>query len=309
MRFWLFWAAIFAGVMLLTPADAQLAPQWQSCTGKSDVDWDQQIRSCSTLIQSRRETTLNRAAAYSNRGVAYRAKGDLDRAMADYNEAIRLDPKYAFAFNNRGIAYRAKGDLDRAIADSSEAIRLDPKYAIAFNTRGVAYGDKGDLDRAMADYNEAIRLDPKYAQAFNNRGRVNFYMANYGTAATDFARVVQDSRTDAYAVLWLYLARVRSGNQTAATELETNATKLKQPDWPYPMVSLFLGQRTAEATVAAATKAGDRCEAQFYAGAWFLMRGDRAAALERLKTAAAEPCAKTDPEFDWAKAELKRLGQ
>src|SRR5258707_9851565 len=52
-----FWIAIVAGLVLLTPeAHAQPSPQWGSCTGKPDVDWDQQIRSCSTLIESGRET-------------------------------------------------------------------------------------------------------------------------------------------------------------------------------------------------------------------------------------------------------------
>jgi hypothetical protein len=92
------------------------------------------------------------------------------RAIADYDEALRLDPKYAFAFNNRGNVYKAKGDLDRAIADYNEALRLDPKHAVDFNSRGNAYQDKGDLDRAIVDYNEVIRLDPKYAVAFFNRG-------------------------------------------------------------------------------------------------------------------------------------------
>ncbi len=112
----------------------------------------------------------DRHAPSTTEAYAYRDKGDNDRAIADYNEAIRLDPKYAIAYNNRGIAYRAKGDNDRAIADYSEAIRLDPKYAVAFNNRGIAYRAKGDHDRAIADYSEAIRLDPKYASAFNSRG-------------------------------------------------------------------------------------------------------------------------------------------
>ena len=39
------------------------------------------------------------------------AKGDYDRAIADYNEAIRLNPKYALAYTNRGNAWRQQGRL------------------------------------------------------------------------------------------------------------------------------------------------------------------------------------------------------
>ena len=84
MRFGLFWTLVLAGTALLVvPAGAQLSPEWQSCTGKSDVDWDQQIGACTALIQSDRETTRDKGIAYNNRGAAYYAKGDNDRAIAD----------------------------------------------------------------------------------------------------------------------------------------------------------------------------------------------------------------------------------
>ena len=94
MRFGLFWTLVLAGTALLVvPAGAQLSPEWQSCTGKSDVDWDQQIGACTALIQSDRETTRDKGIAYNNRGAAYYAKGDNARAIADSTEAIQLDPK------------------------------------------------------------------------------------------------------------------------------------------------------------------------------------------------------------------------
>ena len=101
--------------------------------------------------------------AYNNRGDAWDAKEEYDKAIADYNEAIRLDPKYAVAYNNRGAAWCAKKEYDKAIADYDEAIRLDPKYATAYNDRGGAWYDKEEYDKAIADFDEAIRLDPKYA--------------------------------------------------------------------------------------------------------------------------------------------------
>jgi lipoprotein NlpI len=84
--------------------------------------------------------------------------------------------------------------------------------------------------------------------------------------------------------------------------------QLKPSDWPYAVVELFLGQRTAEATLAAPGKPDERCEAQFYIGEWQLLRADRPAAIESLRTAAST-CPKDFVEFMDAQAELKRLGQ
>ena len=67
------------------------------------------------------------------------AKKEYDKAIADYDQAIRLDPKYAAAYHNRGLAWYAKKEYDKAIADYDEAIRLDPKYAVAYDNRGDAW--------------------------------------------------------------------------------------------------------------------------------------------------------------------------
>jgi rhomboid protease GluP len=73
------------------------------------------------------------------------------------------------------------------------------------------------------------------------------------------------------------------------------------------VVDLFLGRRTVDATLSAASNPPERCEAQFYGGEWKLLQGDRAAAVTALK-AAVETCPKTFIEYKGAQAELKRLG-
>ena len=126
------------------------------------------------------------AQAYIDRGLAYSRKGDPDRAIADYNKALRLDPKLALAYAGRGHAYARKGDLVRAFADCEEALRLDPKLARAYNSRGLTYYQKGDLDRAIADYNEALRLDPKLARAYDNRGHAYSRKGDLDRAIVDY---------------------------------------------------------------------------------------------------------------------------
>ena len=160
-----------------------------------------------------------------NRGLAYRDKRDFERALADFrpgdqarseerggvqqprlrptgtrattttriadfDQAIKLDPKFAAAYTNRGNAllrearlrprhrrlrpgdqvqpeqspasgtiaawrYRDKGDNDRAIADFDQAIKLDRKFAAAFASRGLAHSNKRDYTRALADLDNA----------------------------------------------------------------------------------------------------------------------------------------------------------
>ena len=210
----LFWIAVVAGLTLLTPeARAQSSPRWRNCTGNPDVDLDQEIRSCSALIQSSRETRHYRAVAHNDRGIAYATKGDLDRAIADFNEAIRLDPKDAIVYRNRGKAYDAKGDHDRAIADLDQAIRIDPKFADAYNTRCWVRAVIGrDLAQALADCNESLRLRPDDANVINSRGLVQFKLGAFDRAIADYGAAIAGNAKSAGSFYGRGVAKLRSGD-------------------------------------------------------------------------------------------------
>ncbi|MGC2221000.1 MAG: tetratricopeptide repeat protein [Methylocella sp.] len=231
---------------------------------------------------------------------------DYDRAIAEASRAIRLDPNAASAYVNPGLAYAAKGDNLRALKDFDRAIELYPSGYSAWLNRGLAHAAMGDYKMSLNDLSEAITLDSARATAFYVRGRVYAALQDYDRAIADYNTAIMLNPDSAYAVLCLYLARTRLGDQTAAAELETNAKKLKQTNWPYPLVELFLGRLTPETTLAAATKPDDRCEAQFYVGEWRLLRGDRPAANVALK--AAEDTYPTDSRSSLARCDWRADG-
>ncbi len=284
MRCELFRAAAFAfaaTILLAAHAEAQPAPQPQDCTGKPGVDWNQQVKACTALIEAAQGSPQDRANVYKSRASAYFAIGNDDRAMADDDAAIRLDPnmaaaysgrgdvyldredpdraiaeydqalqhdaKYVAAYTGRSAAHDQKGDFDHALADANEAIRLDPKSVDAYETRGKAYGYKGDIERALADYDEAIRVNPKgAADAHNLRGLAYMEKGDFARAITAFSESV---RTDPQAMI-AYFNRARANLFAGALPKAIEDYKRALAITPgYPYTALWLDIAEARSKV------------------------------------------------------------
>src|SRR5215469_8549694 len=127
-------AALTAVITIVLPTTvcAQQSDERRRCFAGEGVTPQQTLESCTLLIEAGGQPPQTRVGAFNSRGNIYLSQRNYDRAIDDYNEAIRLDPKYAIGFNNRGLAYQRKGQIDRAIEDYDEAIRLNPAYALAF---------------------------------------------------------------------------------------------------------------------------------------------------------------------------------
>ena len=67
------------------------------------------------------------------------------------------------AWNNKGLALNSQGKYNESIEAYDEAIKLDPKYANAWNNKGNALQNQGKYDESIEAYDEAIKLDPKFA--------------------------------------------------------------------------------------------------------------------------------------------------
>ncbi len=175
-----------------------------------------------------------------------------------------------------------------------------------------------DFDQAIVLYTKAIDagdLSPKdLTDAFHYRGNANFFLGRFAAAARDYERGLTVDPGNIYPALWLYLARARAGGN-AEQELSRNAKKLDLFYWPGSVISLFLGETTPKKVLAAArdpflpklAQLDQACEAYFYVGQYFLLRGERDEAVRLFRKALATNA--TDfVEYDAAKVELERLG-
>lgn len=175
-----------------------------------------------------------------------------------------------------------------------------------------------DFDQAIALYTKAIDsgdLSPKdLVDAHHYRGNANFFLGRFAVAARDYERSLAIDPGNIYPALWLYFTRARAGGN-AAQELSRNAKNLDVFYWPGPVISLFLGKTTPKEVLAAAAdpflpKRAQRdleCEAYFYVGQYFLLRGESDEAVRLFRKALATNA--TDfIEYDAAKVELERLG-
>jgi predicted aspartyl protease len=99
---------------------------------------------------------------------------------------------------------------------------------------------------------------------------------------------------DRHAPLWLYIARMRGGQDALArSELEASEKKQKNDGWPAPVADLFLGKSTpAHLIEAAGDDAARRCDAQAYLVEWHAQRGDKAQA-DAVRADAAAHCKRT----------------
>ena len=255
----------------------------------------------------------NYGFAYRTRGHAYLNQNQDDKAIADETKALALDPKDMEAYWLRAYAYRyRKKDTAKAIADYTKALAIDPSDSTNRTSRADAYEQTGRFDLAIADYDEWIKRNPKGAFGYWARGRLMLVQGRSADAAADLAKAVSLKTNDPYNVLWLHMARLKSGTDDKA-ELEANAAKLDRKIWPAALINYFTGKANVAQVLADAAKGEgpakitQTCEAMIFLAQDDLAKGRRDDGMTRLQTANRD-CGADTQEAHLAKAELQRGG-
>jgi len=103
------------------------------------------------------------AKTFFDQGRAYSKKKSWDLAIAAYNQAVRIEPKFAEAWSNMGYCYRKIKQFDKALDAYKQAITLKPDFTYPHEYMARTYLAMGNKDAAMREYEILKRLDAKMA--------------------------------------------------------------------------------------------------------------------------------------------------
>ncbi|WP_158814957.1 tetratricopeptide repeat protein [Methylocapsa sp. S129] len=243
-------------------------------------------------------------AILGERANAFENLHQSDNAVADLDRALTIKPDEPVLLSVRAEILTNKGDFDKASADLDRALQLKPDLALAHAGRGDLFLQKVDYGNALRELDEAIRIDPNFATAYFTRGRAHYYRGEFPAAVADFQQA-NGRQPYAYSALWLYLAQARAG-KNGRDELIFWASRLSPNAWPFPIIELYLGARSAPSALDSAANPDQVCEADYYVAEWLVLQNLNEPAIPGLKRAV-DACPKSFIEYSGAVAELSRL--
>ena len=95
-------------------------------------------------------------------------EGDVAGALAHYSAALAIED-YLDAWANRADTWWQYGNGQRCSDDADNALRIDPRYAYANEIKGRCLIELGRAEEALSYFDTAIALSPGYQNAYRNK--------------------------------------------------------------------------------------------------------------------------------------------
>jgi len=105
------------------------------------------------------------AEAYNNLGVVHYWKKEYDEGKKCYEEAIKLNPRYAIAYSNLGLNYKRRGNHAKAKELFIKAIEVNSMESHAHVNLADVCSSEGKLDDAIEHCRKAVKYAPNNASA------------------------------------------------------------------------------------------------------------------------------------------------
>lgn len=104
------------------------------------------------------------AGEYLKEGKALEKKGELEAAITCYQQAIALNPTFAWSYCMLGEAFVKQGKYKEASTHYHQAVELNPNSPLFHYNLAEALAQKGDKDQAIIVFNKMLEIDSEFSK-------------------------------------------------------------------------------------------------------------------------------------------------
>ncbi|MFT3980809.1 MAG: tetratricopeptide repeat protein [Ferruginibacter sp.] len=117
---------------------------------------------------SKNKEALN---AYS-KGIDEYKQGLYQTALPYFEEAVKIDPEFAFAWDNIGVCYRKIGEYDKALKAYKKSLEIDPEGITPMQNMAIVYRFKKKFKEAIATYERLAKINKNDPEVYYGIGQI-----------------------------------------------------------------------------------------------------------------------------------------
>lgn len=112
------------------------------------------------------------ALALYSKGIDEAKKENCKKAISYYEQALKIDPEFAFAWDNMGICYRRMDNYDKAIEAYKKSLEIDPEGLMPLQNIAIAYQYKKEYSKAIEAYERLAAVDKDNPEVYYGIGNI-----------------------------------------------------------------------------------------------------------------------------------------
>jgi tetratricopeptide (TPR) repeat protein len=152
-------------------------------------------------------------------GMKLQRENEPVKALLQFDRAIEIFPGYYQALTERGNVRMARGLLSEAAGDFEQALRLNARYALALRGLGYCQLQQRQFEAAIVSLEKAYAAAPEVPLTLVLLGYGNMLLDRIGLARQCFVEALRlDEKAAARAHVYLGEIEAKEGNYAAAAE-------------------------------------------------------------------------------------------
>ncbi len=168
------------------------------------------------------------ALSLYDKGIDSLKENKFEKALQYFQEAVNIDPEFAFAWDNIGVCNRQLGNYEKAIEAYKKSLEIDPKGTLPLQNIAVTYIYLKDYLNAIKSFEKLAEFDQKNPEIYYGIGQICYqYLMDYEKSLDYMCKaynlyVSQKSpyRTDAEKIIkFNYTELKRQGKESRFNEI------------------------------------------------------------------------------------------